>query len=134
MKKTGYHYTSKENWEKIKKEGLIPQLIYKKEVDEYCPGAKAVWIWEKKLKGDEHLGTLLFQLQKTKKTKIVVLMVKYNDYDRLSFEGTPIKIFHEGEIGEWRYHDDAPARLITKVIPPKDIKKIKEYDFIKLTK
>ena len=130
----GYHYTTKSNWEKIKTYGIVPYLISKPELEEYFPGGvNAVWVWTNNLRGLAHSGSIIWQSQKGEAV-IVKLRIKYRKEDVLSYGEATIKLYHDGTIGDLKYHDEAESCLVTKIIPPKDIKLVGEYDLIELLK
>jgi hypothetical protein len=60
------------------------------------------------------------------------LEVKYDENDRLRYEHRPVTLFHDGLLGSWLYHEDQAAHIIIKAIPPKHVRKIKEFNLMDL--
>jgi hypothetical protein len=131
--KKGYHYTSAANWESIKTEGLIPYLIRKSEVEEYFPGGvQGVWLWANELKGLSHAGTVIFHAAKKATPNVVMLEVAYRERDVLCFAGDSARFLHDGHLHELVYHTDEPGIILTKPVPPGDIRLIAQYDLVEL--
>lgn len=129
----GYHYTTKTNWEKIKKEGLKRYLINKRELTEFYPdGIKGIWCWKNKLTGDSHIGSILWQVANKKETTIVKLKIKYKNKDILNLY--TYNLYHSGMIGDWVYHNNESACILNKDVHLNDIELVKEYDLKKLLK
>lgn len=146
----GYHYTTFENWIKIKVDGLLPSQPIQYDL----PGLQVdhqflhkqfnfempdcIWVWKYELIQPTHLGTLLFQMISKVSFEIVVIEVKYSKWDQLKpstlMKGQHYSYFHNGNIGEWRYHKDVPFDLLKKRIPPNRLKLKDYYNFIELTK
>lgn len=140
----GYHYTTLENWNLIQHTGLIPQKLYKETngiikdhriLRVYFPDKnfKCTWLFEniQNIKG--HLGSLLFQLIEKSNFEICVLEVRYKNSEMvkspLGFD--KLNITHNGDLGNWKYHNEAPSVLLRKRIPIKRIKLLRTYDFLK---
>lgn len=125
----GYHYTSAENYEKIKAEGLLPYWIRKKDLEAYFEnGIHGIWLWKNNLSGTDHLGSVLWQLMTKASTNIVKLRVEYEEEDQYMWHGYIVEIEHDGRLGVWNYHDRVPAVVIGKPIPPDRITLVAEYD------
>jgi hypothetical protein len=125
----GYHYTSAENYEKIRTEGLAPYWIKKKDLEAYFEGGiHGIWLWKNDLSGNDHLGSVLWQLMTKASTNIVKLRVEYEEADQYVKHGSPVEILHGGRLGVWHYHDRVPAVVIGKPIPPERIAVIAKYD------
>lgn len=131
----GYHYTSKELYQSIKKEGLTPYGVRREELAFVMPeGLRGIWVWEHELAGYSEAGTIIYQISSKKSPYIVKLLVEFDEKDRISRGSLPLEIPHEGNIGDWEYHKDALAWIIGKAIPSDKIKLIKEYDLLDLIK
>lgn len=132
----GYHYTSYECWQKIKREGLKPYTIYHPEVREYIHKGMitGIWLWWMPQTGLSHRGCILYQMSQKNSTKIVLLSVKYNVDDRMGSNSSEDYILpHNGYIGELHYHsgkDPEKAYVIKKTIPAKKITLLAEYDLL----
>ena len=128
----GWHYTSIENWRKIRKEGLVPYPIDKPALRQCvkCP-VQAIWIWKHQLHGLNHVGSIIFQNSTKGTMEVAYLEVRY-DYDSLlepdGRSDSIIQLPHTGLIGNLQYHDgDAVGVLSTETIPPERITLIKTY-------
>lgn len=80
----GYHYTSVENYERIRIEGLAPYWIKKKDLELwFSDGIHGIWLWKNDLSGTDHLGSILWQLVTKASTRIVKLRVEYEEVDQV---------------------------------------------------
>ncbi len=129
--RTGYHYTSISNWERIKKEGLQPYEIQKQSITE-AQGyvVYAIWVWLHQPKDLAHIGNIIYQMAMKNTTQAVLLKVQYNKSDVLSVDGREVKLLHDGTIGNLTYHENVVARLVLSNIPPKDIELIGQFDLL----
>jgi len=130
----GYHYTSLSNWEKVKKEGLVPYNIYKDTLEEYFPGGvvKGIWLWLYKLGGIEHAGEVLYHVAKKATFQVVHLGVEYEDGEELRHSSMRLILHHYGSIGNLNFHDgNQDAIIIPKFIPPEKITLIEQFDLMK---
>lgn len=129
----GYHYTSFDNWQKIKTEGLSPYVFYKPETADIIPEGKffGVWIWRRRFRGMSHVGSIMYQVSTKKTPKIVLLKVRYRKEDRMANpygEGI-VSISHTGTFGEFAFHTGVEkSYVIVKPIPPEQIKLLEVYD------
>ena len=131
---TGFHYTSYENWLHIQSEGLVPYPIRKKEFNEFFPdGLMGVWVWQRELIGDEHIGSVLWQLATKSSTRLVKLQVEYNLHAQVkTASGDTFTILHDGVFGDWKYHHGAEAIVIAETIPPEHIYRLATYDLTEM--
>lgn len=126
---TGYHYTTAGNYEKIRAEGLTPYWIRKKDLELWFKdGIHGIWLWKNDLSGNDHLGSVLWQLMTKASTAIVKLRVEYEEADQYVRHGCAVEILHGGRLGEWHYHDRVPAVVIGRPIPPSRVALVAEYD------
>jgi hypothetical protein len=126
-----YHYTSAENYERIKVEGLTPYWIKKADLEAWFPeGLYGIWLWRDDLSDKEHVGSILWQLMTKASTGVVKLEVEGDESDLYQLYGLNITIEHDGRLGKWDYHDKVPAVVMTKPIPPSSIKVVGSYDLI----
>lgn len=136
----GYHYTSYDNWLEIKKKGLIPYEIHKREIRRYFPDKKImrVWIWTKRFHGVPHAGSVLYQLAYRSNPHVVLLSVDITGLDILRYHWPyggwgDVNIFHDGHIENWTYHTgEEQSVLVTQRISPGRIHLLKDYDILKL--
>ena len=82
----GYHYTTKEAWEQIKYEGMLPATMNEHEWNSYAALAKglprkAIWVWQKTL-SDKDTWIVTATLSCTHNSfNIVLLEVEYEPED-----------------------------------------------------
>jgi hypothetical protein len=127
----GYHYTSIENYWHIASEGLVPYSINKPDLQPHFPdGITGIWLWKRDLVGDEHLGSILWQLMTKSSTRVVKLQVEYDPTKLLMRQGEPIEILHDGRLGVWVYHTKTPAIVCSEVIYPKHIHRLETFDLV----
>ena len=130
-KKYSYHYTSKDNWETIKKEGLLPYRIDKPEFAEAgISPVEGIWAWKKNPKGVSENGTVIFQIQKGC-GQIVKLKLDTTGKRTLYKGEQGITLHHYGVIGNFRYHNGDAAEIITEKIEPDRIELMREFDIEK---
>ncbi len=130
----GYHYTSYDNWLKIKYEGLVPYNIdYKTSELTDIRGIKGIFVFEEKLEGLSHFGTVIFHCGAKNVTKIVQLKVIYNYIlcFKTDKDDDIIRLPHIGGIGKLIYHTGEYLHIISDSVKPKDIELIGIYDLEK---
>lgn len=144
----GYHYTTKENWEKIQVEGLIPQVVtspgllqgLEQDWGSKLPEIRGIWTWERPQVGIQGMGHVMLIHDRHKSENIVELSFEYDlDKDTYVPKKVPeyprryLQIWHDGtlEIGKYKgpYHKNEPVRLVTEPIAPERITLIQQYDF-----
>ena len=130
----GYHYTSFENWTKIKVEGLKPVSRTRKQPDiiKYFGDVPCVWIYTRKAKGVGHFGNFIWHLADKNTTKVVMLEVTYDKEDELQplpkyFMNSMI-LTHSGKVGQFKYHVE-PFMLLGNMIPPERLRLCEMIDF-----
>lgn len=128
----GYHYTSFENWQRIRHEGLRPYVLRKDIVSDGVPG---IWLFLNQQYDESHAGCIFFQI-KTKRTfHVVELQVNYRQSWCRRNGWNDFEILHEGMITDDRggligyYHKDARATIAWQPIPPECIQLVGEYEF-----
>lgn len=130
-----YHYTSKNNWEKIKIFGFQPYVISKPELDSFFPGGvNGVWLWKNKPTGHSNMGCILFQFATKSETDIVLLEVEIDEGNLLHFGDRLVELPHTGSIGNYQYHEAEKGVIYTSTISPNKIKLLKTFDIVKLLK
>ena len=130
--KKGYHYTSKENWEKIQKDGGMEKYVTKKDyLDQYFPnGINGIWLWEGSPEGKSHAGNIMYQVGTKGSPEIVKLEVEYNPYDVAHYKGMKLELSHAGRIEKWEYHHADAAVIVKSDIPLQHIRLIGEYNTV----
>lgn len=128
----GYHYTSRENWRKIRASGGLKQYLTRKpELAHWFPdGFVGIWLWKNNPEGLSHAGNVMWQVSTKKSTVIVKLQVQYDPRDQLVFNGHKINVFHKGHLGEMIYHQDEQGLVIARDIPLRFIKLIGTYNTV----
>jgi hypothetical protein len=133
--KTGYHYTSYENWLKIKRSGYLKRSnVYKTEILKALKkdNINGIFLSKKLPCNKNHIGNILLQAVLRPTNKVVLLKVKYRD-DRLSVDGKVCSVVDLIDIGRWKVLNKE-AILILKDIPLKDIELVKTYNLMSLLK
>jgi hypothetical protein len=138
----GYHYTSWSNWQRIQQEGLTPTLLSADKIAKTGPktvedwDGKAVWIWTERLDPVEHMGSLIYQLAKRNESKLVHLLVWFQDKDRLPHkeDGYRLYLRHTGKIDGFEYHARTQSCLLIATVPPQNIKLLGIYDLVEMLK
>jgi len=129
----GYHYTSYENYCKIKSEGMHPYIIYRDELLEFIGVAKTtgIWLWPKLPFGISHCGCIIHQVATKGTAEVVLLAVEYEIDDLLRVDDKNyIVLHHYGTIGGFLYHNGQDIGVIvTKHIAPGKIRHICTYNF-----
>lgn len=127
----GYHYTTLSNWDQIKKDGgFIPYRIEKPELrDLTIVPINGIWLWTKRLTGMSHAGSIIFQSQKGD-ANVVLLKVKYYVDTRLRVDNRLVQLYHQGTIGNLKYHNGEEAIIVTTRIPFGDIQVVNIYNLM----
>lgn len=128
----GWHYTSYRNWMSIQKQGFQAYPISKPGLDKYFPDTniRGVWAWGRRPSGKSELGNLLFQTSIRQSYHIVLLEFDYDPKDLLHFKGSLVEMVHDGFIGSWLYHEDEPAYVVLKNIPPQNVRLVKHFNLM----
>ena len=134
----GWHYTSLENWERIRREGLRPYRITKPTLLQWYHDAtvQGVWVWNERQTGVSHAGSILWQVAGKAVQKVVMLRVTYNGDNIVGpGDGNRLLLHHDGVIGDFPYHDGTQdAYIVGVAIPPDDIELVEVYDLAKAFK
>lgn len=139
MKEIGWHYTTWEEWQTIKRQGLIPYRIKNREVTRhFTEPVYAIWLWHYWQTDEQELGTLLNQLHNKQSTRLVKLLCSFDDKNDLTKAGRPLQVTHDGHLGDWRYHDSydpsTTSHLVTKPIEPSELVLTKTFDLLDAVK
>jgi len=121
---TAYHYTTWENWRRIQREGIAPYILNKPCFDK---DARGIWLYPERLRGDEHVGSVLWQVCMKRAMHVVLLKCRYDPDTAI---GLPYswRVTHSGTLGNWKFHDDTPCVVVTEKIRPEDIELVGDYD------
>ena len=124
-----YHYTSIENWKKIKKEGLI-----KYPIEKIYKNLKGIFLWRNKQKGKAHAGSIIWQMGTKNSEEVVLLEINcekegfevdqdYGNYKK----GDTLVIDHTGEMEKLVYHQKEKGIIYFRNIPINKIKLLRIY-------
>lgn len=143
MKKTGYHYTSYDNWQQIKRRGLVAYKLNNPATEGRLENDadSGVWLWRDNQKGRGHVGCILFQVATKNTNRVVKLAVEYDDEDLIPLlpPYLPYSFTHQGSIGKYTYgrHGNrrgAPSVVHRGPVTPNKIKLVGHYDVRNLLK
>lgn len=130
----GYHYTSAENYEQIKVEGLIPYpLTNPNLVDNPLIPSRGIWVYCHPQPPLSHAGCIVWQAVRKKTDRVAYLRVAYSFLDRLSPEANqeasfwPGRLLHTLSIEGVELHRGVPAHLLHRRISPDQIWLIEMY-------
>jgi hypothetical protein len=137
----GYHYTSADNWQSIRDDGLIPYLIDHPHIVHLGVGAVyGIFVWPKRPRGICHVGNIMFQVGSKGTTRIVRLEIAYTDRDIwTNIDGDRLRLVHHGALTASRagldsagmaYHVNEPAVILGRHIEPERISLTGEWDLI----
>ena len=120
----GYHYTSWENWQQIKREGLKPYDLENTAARNNVPenqvekGTKAIWTWAERLQGHSEFGQIIWTIARRDTEKVVRLSYDYDRSDIYNSETRTHDLSFSTDYNRVSYHEGAPAHLVTCTIPP----------------
>ncbi len=85
----GYHYTTREAWEKIQREGMHTSRIVQHEYDKFLASVPllprdAIWVWRGKLNAEQAFITLLQLAEMHGSYDLVLLKVHYEGWGSAS--------------------------------------------------
>jgi len=127
----GWHYTTWENWLKIKEEGLKPYPIVKPEFKATfgTDTMHGVWIWRHRFNGRSHFGSIMYQMAYKDSDDIVILEVDYDEATICAVPQGRISLTHTGNINNYNYHDGSEKSwVIACCIPPQSIRVFRRYN------
>lgn len=143
--KTGYHYTSLENWSHIEQVGLQPYLIRKPEFNELQASGilpmeiRGVWLWPEEPLGLSNVGNIIFQISSKRTLNVVKMKVLYKEKERLTGnDGSNVNLYHTGTISNDQqsssliYHSGEKGIIINRSINVDRISLIKVYNLVDL--
>lgn len=132
-----YHYTSLDNYQWIKRQGLVPYLIHRPHDVAFRKlwpdGIVGIWLWDHELKGDEHLGSLLWQLSTKRTSKIVRIKIAIDVEECFHENERLVRLLHSGIFGDFTYHKDCTALIHANRIAPSKFMEVRKYDLEHLT-
>jgi hypothetical protein len=134
----GYHYTSKEAWEKVQLNGLSPTPIRKHELEIFreqvpCVPSDAVWIW-KDIPPPEAAWVVTANLASMHKSfELVLLEVNYEDSNACSMvyaNGDDIKFKCSFSAGSFTT-GFLPIELLINTVAADNIKLLRSFNLLK---
>lgn len=139
----GYHYTTREAWEKIQLDGLEPKQIQEKDLTSFrrslpdLPDVKVIWIWREELT-DEHALIVLVTLAEAHQTfDMVLLKLEYEPEASASivhalpnYDANLVVSFGIGRLDTGKL----PCDLILDNVPPENVEKIWEINLLEALK
>jgi hypothetical protein len=152
--KTGYHFTSIENYKKIKKHGLIPYPLKMAQIItgfEYIP--PGIFLYDHYQDPKSTAGIVMYHASFKLSTTIVFLAVDYKESETRSPDFRPhgfcdehcltgchdLGLFKDQKPDEFTteeaksfWHKAAPFTIVFKRIPPRRIKLLKTYNLVEL--
>ena len=128
---TGYHYTSRENWLKIKDKGLLPARITSENVLSVSLETEGSWLFQHSQEEQALLGVLLMLYAVHKQSwDYVELEVTYRETDCLKAlrRGNTITLLHRGRCDDWVFHDGEPVTIVSQIIPGNRIRLSRSFN------
>ena len=132
--KIAYHYTSKENWDSIKKHGLVLYDIDMNRGLGLPHFVKGVWLWPAIHIGRDLLGTLIWQMSTKNTHNLVELEVEYDPSKQVKINDGLLMITHSGDVGKYIYHDGLKSIIYAEDILVSNIRLTREWDLTKSIK
>ncbi len=128
--KSGYHYTSLENWNRIKNEGIQLYEISKPcfEKDLGFSSIQGIWVWRNNPQGMSHVGSIIYQISKKGCYEVVKLRLTFPVKDVFRVTHGKVILYHKGELEALTYHDREEAEIVIEPIQPKRIELMAVYD------
>jgi hypothetical protein len=141
-----WHYTTRANWVRVRKEGLVPMLMDHPNIVSLGLGPVfGIWTWPEPQEGLTHLGNLLFQLASKGDPRVVKLAVDWEETDRwTNSAGDRLHLKHYGSMDPpflgrsvqkgtgFTYHDGEPSLILGRRIPPRRLHLVGDYDLVGL--
>jgi hypothetical protein len=138
----GYHYTTLEAWQNIQKVGLLPHILdgAQTQVIRDWTGLKkpkGIWLWQKRLRGSSHVGTLLHRAIDHAKGELPIIALLRIELtpDMIQCWGSKnsdirvgTNVTHTGTFNDWKYHTEEDVWIVKNKIEPKSITLVKTYD------
>ena len=133
----GYHYTSFENWRKIKKTGLKRKAVSgEAEFSEYCKKTigkkKGTFVWIDELSERAEREFVIMMMNKFRIDCVIKVAVRFNKKDTIGSRGA--RFWHSFKCSDSSEEDDwaFAAYFITKNVPPKNLEPISIISFNKI--
>lgn len=133
----GYHYTSWQNWKRIRKEGLKPYLMQRSVAQSfYRDRIYAIYVWKRRLRGIDAVGSIIYTAGVRGCRKVVLLRAHYTrDDTKEPVSGSTMDMTHTGSVGNLKFHNhNVEARLLFNTIPPEKVDLVETYNIIDLLK
>ncbi len=135
----GYHYTTRDRWEKIKYRGLYPAEISEHELSTFREGlprvpGRAIWVWRERLTPEQAWICTTLLADRHRSFDIVLLEIEYHDTDAMSRLCRPEPADVVGLrcnfcVG-WRETGMLPLELLVYHIPAGQISLIAEINLL----
>jgi len=132
MLEVGWHYTPFTNWRSIKDYGLRPYPMIR-HADVLAQNGfydvRGVWLWTTRQRGRDHFGSIVQRMAEHSCEQVALIEVGYERADLLQTpSGGLVKIYHDGHLSEFKFHDNTPAVIAVKPIPVGRVKLLKVYN------
>lgn len=140
MKK--YHFTSHQNAKRILLRGIYPQLMpdyHIEVVRKVAPKFEGygIWLWDRKLRGRDELGAVLWQTWSKKTFKVYQLEVRVDPEHLLRTAEGRVVLYHYQDTAitgskdaPLRLHHRLPASIGVHSIPSMNVRVVKVYDLL----
>lgn len=135
---TGWHYTTREAWESIQQQGLIPSRITDAEYEAFWQLVSlprdVVWVWKRRLTPEEAWASTAILANHAGSTDLVLLEIEYDESIAASHvckkhPDDIVKLTVRFSMGDYQFRQ-MPIELLLETVPPKSIKKIWEADLL----
>jgi hypothetical protein len=131
----GYHYTTAEAWETIKRDGLKPYPLQQPRITEFLDIDQGIWCWPEPQTGLTGLGQALWAMTKHRTSSLVVIRARFKESDILTQTGQVLldngvkSVTTAGHRGtftllngeQWEWHADQPFIIVRNPIPAKHL-------------
>lgn len=130
MTETAYHYTTWSRWLSIQRDGLVPYALNKPELGKNAMG---IWMYPERPRGEEHIGSVLWQVCMKREMRVALLKCRYDPATMIGESLRAWNITHCGTLGNWQFHYDTPCVVVVEAIRPEDIELVGDYDLADVT-
>jgi hypothetical protein len=139
----GFHYTTATAWQAIQKEGITPYplargALERKQFLEMIGGdIEGVYLWVQPFTGATHTASVIHASLGHRVWNITLLRVSYAIRDIIPLPAVPthtgtFSSVDPGEGEPWIVHRDQPAVLLSRAVPPENIRLVGDYDLVAL--
>jgi hypothetical protein len=133
----GYHITSIEHWEGIRRSGkLIPYRVYEHETKLVGLGFEApvmaIWLWMNRLDEMSEMANVMWHVTRKKTKCVVVLEVTYDHETDAIRNGNWLSLNHHiAYADDALFYESSKGILLWKEIPLSRIRLVREYNLEK---